>query len=479
VLALLALLVSGADAASLDLIDVGGLWGTPNATDPTAVWWNPAALGAGSGGIQFLVEGAPTLANISFERTDPYYPGEDQFGFFGVVPFLGLSSDFGVDGLGVGVSFFVPYAASAKSKNEGGGVGSYHIVDGGIQATQLNLAVGYQFADIFSVGFGGGMLFSQYGAELDIESVTSLYDALEEIGLGDPIYDDSWVENPNYATRTFFGPMHGTGFVFNAGLHVQPTSKLAISASYNHGTYVNHSGDVNLNFGCPDETEDSLGNLGAQLYGICNAIIDADGTIGYAYPGRVNAGIQFSPIEPLTLELMGAYVMWSQFTEFDIDVTNPVKSPEDTTGTELIEASKALIAQPRPWSRDNRDSFFVGLDAKGQVNDWFLLGGRVTYDHAAVPDQVLSPNNYDAPRIHLGLLGAFEVTKGLQIATSYTHNFLMTRTITDSDFSVTIDPSQREAMPYLYPSSTGTYKASIYRFGVSIRGKFLEKNKGA
>ena len=43
-----------AGAASLDLLEVGGAFGTPAATNPTAIWWDPAGI-AVHGGTQVYV----------------------------------------------------------------------------------------------------------------------------------------------------------------------------------------------------------------------------------------------------------------------------------------------------------------------------------------------------------------------------------------------------------------------------------------
>jgi len=37
----ISLLLSTGFAASIDNLEVGGLWGTPTAHDATALWWNP------------------------------------------------------------------------------------------------------------------------------------------------------------------------------------------------------------------------------------------------------------------------------------------------------------------------------------------------------------------------------------------------------------------------------------------------------
>ena len=64
---LLLLLSAFAHAANVDNLEIGGLWGSPGATDATALWWNPAGLAADTG-TRVHLEGAPTLAGIKYDR---------------------------------------------------------------------------------------------------------------------------------------------------------------------------------------------------------------------------------------------------------------------------------------------------------------------------------------------------------------------------------------------------------------------------
>ena len=100
-LSLLLLLAQPVFASSLDNLEVGGLFGTPNSDDPTALWWNPAGLATGEG-TRFHFEGAPTFANMNFDRSDEFNGGLDKYQLFAVVPYGGLATDFGVKNLGFG-----------------------------------------------------------------------------------------------------------------------------------------------------------------------------------------------------------------------------------------------------------------------------------------------------------------------------------------------------------------------------------------
>ncbi len=488
-IALVALLVApDAHAASLDLIEVGGAWGTPAATNPSALWWNPAGLAAG-GGTQFLVEGAPTFARVVAQRDNPDYGdpdptftgqgypadydygGVDDISFDGVVPFLGVSSDLTIDGLGVGVGLMVPHARGGQS-DQLEGANRFALREGNIQIIQATAAVGYQIADLVAIGASASFLHSTYSADLDTTTYPDLAHAVGEVLGTVPLsFQDAYIEDPNYATRTVFD-VQDTSFTFGAGVYVTPlkSDKLGISLAYNHGARVDNSGPVDLTFGCPPDC-DIISRFAAETQGLCNAQMSGDGSIGYDLPSRLHLGVVVRPIDRVRAELFGSYVMWSQFTDFDI-TTDIAADQVQVDDPEVAEETAALITQDRQWARDNRNTFFVGVDGKVKVHRFLGLGARVTYDRAAVPDELLSANNFDNDTLILsGLVFGVPISQ-LSVGLSFSHHLMMTRTTATSAYAVTIDDDAALADRYFYPSSAGTYSGSINRIGISLKGRF-------
>jgi long-subunit fatty acid transport protein len=494
-----------ANAASLDLIEVGGMWGTPGATDATALWWNPAGL-AVDDTTTFVVEGAPVLANISWDRPNPDYgiidrdtppdgvadPGEtyDYSGtqdvkFTGVVPFLGVHSNFTVPNLGVGLGIAVPYARGGNSTDPDS-IGRQNLRTGNITTIYTMLGAAYDIKDKISVGFTGVLYQNTWDVNVDTEAVTSLRDNYYDTVEPNPGFRD-WVdadtENPGYMTNLDFQSLKDTGFTFNAGVNLHPQKQWSLAISYNHGATLLNKGDVTVSFACPPE-EDTFGRFGAQLFGLCNgptneaATIQGTSTIGYKLPGRINAGFVLTPIKRVRLELMGAYVMWSAFTDYDIhtEVTADAVKEGQAAGLDLSDTAAQntadLVSQDRQWARDNRDTFWVGLDGKVKLPKMFLLGGRVMYDHSAIPTTVLSTNNFDANTLSLGALVDIKPVKPLDIGLSYGRSIFLTRTVTDSTLALDIDPEERKEDRYFWPNANGTYSGGINRFGISVRGKF-------
>lgn len=518
-LALLASLTA-ARAASLDLIEVGGAFGTPAATNPTALWFNPAGL-AVAGGTQFFAEAAPTFARIAATRDNPDYgelppplssefptaydySGSETLGFTGVVPFVGASSDLGVKGLGIGIGLMAPTGVAATSSAEDG-ASRYQLRDGAVQAVHLVGGAAYQLRDKVSLGAAFTVVDGSYYANLDTTTYPDLAWAVaEELGgaAPPPSFQDGYAEHPGYATTLIFGgesPGGGHGKLrdlattFSVGLHVTPLReerRLGIAVSYNHGYRLDTEGDLTLRFRCPP-SYDGVSRFGAETAGLCDpatgegSVLQGTGTIGFDVPGRVQLGVSSSPIDALRLEVMGAYVFWSVFTDYDIETVVkadqiPAASPEDA------ERSAALVSQQRQWARDNRDSFWIGIDGKYMFNEIVGAGARVTFDRSAIPDALVTPNNFDADAVMLTGVLLLQPIDRIGIGLSAGHTFLATRTVTDSPFSVDIaraDPASPdyyratpEAGRYFFPSANGTYQGSISRLGLSVRGVFGRKD---
>lgn len=493
-LALLAL-ASPARAASLDLVEVGGAFGTPGATNPTAIWWNPAGLAVG-GGTQFLVEGAPVFATIAAQRANPDYgvlaptspdfpsdydySGTDNLKFNGVAPFLGVSSDFTVPGLAVGIGLAVPTARGGTSDQEWG-ANRFHIREGNIQAIHAMVGAGYHILEKVALGASFSLVDSSWYADTDTTAYPDLAHAVqEELGLPTPppSYQDGYIEDRGYSTTLVFGGRNGEDHgalrdraaTFGLGLYVTPVEQVGVAVSYNHGVRLDHEGDLDLIFQCPPDY-DFISRFAAEDRGLCNARMSGVGKVGYNLPSRVNLGVVVSPIEKLRLEAMGSYVRWSQFTDYEI-TTEIAADQVDVDDPEIAQETADLVSQDRLWARDNRDTFWIGLDAKAKVHPLLTVGGRVIYDRSAIPDSAVSANNYDANTVMLTGLAMVQPVEQIGVGLSFGHYFLADRTITNSASAVTIDADAALPDRYFYPSSNGTYSGSINRLGLVVHGAF-------
>jgi hypothetical protein len=471
-------LALSAGAASLDNLEVGGNWGTPNADNPTAIWWNPAGLA--TPGTHAIVELAPTYATVGFDRVDPYNGGHDEYKLSGMVPFVGFSTDAGIDGVGFGFGLAVPYARGGSETSEPG-TGSFAMRHGNSQAGFLMLgAAAHPPGFPISVGFSGALVDNTWIAHVDSELTTSFDQTATDAGV-ESGYTDAQIEDPDYTAVLDFPKMKSKGFAFDTGIKAD-FDKVHLALGYISGVKLANKGDVTLTFSCPPQ-DDALGRFGAQQFGLCDSVINAHGIVAYNLPSRIHGGVRVDPIEDLRIEAMGGVVFWHVYQDFDITVNdvgelNPWQSDcdaGDSASCYKAEHTPGKVEQHRLWARDNKDSFWAALDVKGDLGEYVTLGGRVTYDKAAVPSSALSGNNYDANDVILGGLAAVKPVKWITIGAQYSHQFLATRVVDDSAFLVTLDKDNRVEDRYTYPQMNGTYTGVVHRIGLSVQGNFGRK----
>lgn len=498
---MLLLWLATASASSLDLLEVGGAWGTPAATGPTAVWFNPAAMSF-EHGTRVLIEVAPTMGTFSLNRAEPSYDwtaprscgddpsaawctrpvlgGPDRARFVGAVPFLGVVSDLGVRGLGVGAALFVPHARGGAEVDEPGTMRT-HLRAANIQAIYSSVGVSWAYRDLFGVGAAATWVHSTWYAHIDNQTATSYRDYPVVGDLLASELSGTSIEDPALLVDTEFGPKKLDGrrsgalrddtASFQIGLYARPHRIVSVSLGYAHGARVDHRGDVSLDFSCPDSGQYPLlgGPLGAPNFGVCNASMRGKTTVGYRYPMRVNLGIAIDPLATVRVELMGGWVRWSQYTDFEITVTEV-----QSTNTTISPETAALLTLDRKWARDNRDTFWAGVDTKGHVHRQVELGGRLIFDHHAVPSSTMSPNNADFDSVIAGALLAVQpsVASPVRVGLSYSGTFSLPRLVTDSAFRVDVNPEDRAPDRYMYPEMNGRYTAQVHRLGVSLLGTF-------
>lgn len=459
--------IATAAAASLDNLEIGGAWGLPTTSDAPAIWWNPAGLAAGQG-TRVRLELAPLFATVDYTRTDPG-AGATSFVESGVVPFFGVASDLGVRGLGVGAGLSVPYARGGSEYDEPS-VGRWTLRDGSVQAAALQAGAAWEFDGRFAIGATGGLLLSSWSARVDNDTMPDIDHAISELGQ-ESGYTDADLEDPEYATTLQFDPLRDTSFLWSVGGRAQVHPKVVLALAFVSSVELRNSGDVSLQTGCPPQ-DDVIGRFGIESLGLCDATIDAAATVSYPLPWRVQGGVEVRPNRDLRLNLMGGFVKWSLFQDYEISI-GQVAERNPTLDQEAVD----LIEQDRQWARDNQDSFWGGLDVKWNPSDEWTLGGRLLHDQAAVPDAALSGNNYDADNWIVGMMASVRPFGPLEVGLSYSHHFLATRTITDSGFGMTLADEGRNEDRWYYPHANGTYSGGINRLGLSVAGHFGRKQK--
>lgn len=449
--------VHSAWSAGLDQLEIGGLWGHPLATDATALHWNPAGLSAESG-TSWMVEAAPQFAQVRYERHHPLFGGLNQYRTAAVAPFAAVKTKLGRVGLGLGLS--VPYGKASNSLDGPFGVGSYSLIRGGSFTAAAQAGLSYEVLDGVHIGGALSAQWTTFESQVNMSLVPELVSFL-----GERHFTNAYLEDPAYATTTRVDGISGLGWSGSLGLRAQLSSRVFLGLSYLHGAKVRVSGKGEQSFNC-GRPEDEISAAALQLLGLCNQTLTTQFTNEWRVPWRVQMAVQWHPNHSSEWTFMGAYVRWSQFDAYAITISDV------DTYNDVTNATAESLHGTKINARDNRDSFWLSVDGKFKVGPRGLIGGRVTYDHAAVPLEMLSANNFDAPTLHVGALGAIQVAKPIQIGVSVTHQFLVPRTVTEGAFGLSLHKPEGDKTRWFWANNNGRYSGRITRLGLSVRGTF-------
>ncbi len=444
-------------AAGLDEPWVGGLFGSPTATNASSVWWNPAGLAAARG-TRFLVDVGPTFRRMTIDREGLPRPALEMFTDTSAVPFVGLASDFGIRRVGLGFALFVPQSQRWRSNLDSGpNRQAVRTID--LRVLQIGLGGAYEFGKVLSVGASAAILDSRLRWTYDVPVVAELAASTPE-----GTFDDAQLVDPAYAATTTL-ELDDQATVFGVGVMLQPLGdpRFGIALAYQHGARFDQQGTARLDFACPPES-DAEARAVAEAQGTCDASVEGTGSVRFDLPSRLHAGVALRVVPALRLEAFGTWVRWSRLSE--VRVGTQITS--DAIDGENADATASQFTRERPWARDLRDTFRAVLDAKLAITPQFTLGMRAGWQQGAVPTRALSAVNADASRFRVAGLGLFRAFRALEIGVAYGRDFAATREVTDSAFALSLQPDR--PVRYQYTEARGRYAFVAQRVGLVVKG---------
>jgi len=458
---------SVAFGAGIDLLEVGGPWGSPGVGGPAAVWYNPGAI-ASEDGTRLTFELAPASGYVQFDRDDPVNGGMDVLRGAGLVPFLGATTQLGGTGLSAGFAVFAPYGRTGASDRPNGSA-RYAVRRGSVTNLFSSGALALELPGGISVGAAGHFIVARYAATTDKEILTALDTELCARGYCD-LYTDADIEDPDYGATIDLKllSVSATGAL---GLHVQPGKRFALGLSWVAGTTVSPWGPASLRFGCPPQ-QDVQGRFGTQLLGLCDVDVPATAQVTYRLPYRVMGSLRWAPTGDLreaSLEALGGITGWSAYDQVAITINvDPdgvlLTRPEDR------QATAALLGQHDVIARGLRDTWWAGGDARARVSDIWIVGVRGLFDHHAIPTEMLSPNSFDTDTLLATGFAQVHVMPHVDLGFSFTHSVLQPRATTHSAYWATLDTSAQAPEGYRFPHTNGRYAGRIDRGGLALRG---------
>lgn len=434
-----------ARAAGFATARFGGEHGNPVESNPTALYYNPGAIGF-SEGIHVYVDGSIAMRRNTWTHTKSArdideppgaaganYGKATLFNVFGG-PALGATAKVG--NLAFGVGLFVPFGGRAhwdkndKFKDSAAfplavdGVQRWHGIEGALTFLYLTAGAAYKIGPI-SIGASGNFIYSSVSSTL-----------AKNLTFGN---NDVTMEARSAIDVT---GSHGS-FALGALLEAVP-NKLWFGASY--------------------QAAPSLGEM--KLKGTLTVTYNGEQRIDqvdfyHHLPEIIRFGGRFRPTNDLELRLFGDITRWSRLVQQCVSLRDrpcAIKrdgSPADGSGT--------VTNLFRGW----RDTFGIRAGASKWLNPDVELFLGAGFETSAVPDETLDPSLGDSNTIMGALGGRFEILKKLWLGASYTHLHYLERNNTKSTLDdPKVQPTTRRV------NGDGKYTSWVGVFNLNLEKQF-------
>jgi len=398
-----------AAASGFSVAHFAGEHGHPTTSNPTALYFNPAALSQAEG-LHLFFDLNVALRRVTYDRPraasdamDPPDAPRANIGRATLVnplfnPVLAASLEIGNFTLGAG--FFTPFGGSVSwqlrpefsgSRYPGivDGVSRFHSIEGEIVSSQLSIGGALRIAGTgLSLGVSASVIRSWI---IDVRGWSS--------GGNDVTHEGrSLVDVSGYAV----------GFGLGALYELMP-DQLWLGLSYQ--SRPNVSGGMRLH-----------GSLENDIGGPSGANVD----VLYDLPDIIRWGVRYRPRSNLELRLFGDYTRFSAF-ENQCAVVSGTPCALTANGAEVTGAQ---VLQNLP--RNFRDSVGVRLGFSAWTSARFEFFSGLGFESSAVPEATMDPGLPDWAGASFALGGRIALGTRLHTALSYTHFVFLPRDVHSS-----------------------------------------------
>ena len=383
-----------------------GEHGHPTTANPTALYFNPAALSQADG-LHLFLDLSVAVRRVSYDRQraagdaqDPPDAAAANVGRAVLVnplfnPVVAASLALGNWTLGAG--FFTPFGGSvswrlrpefAGSPYPGivDGVTRFHSIEGEIVSSQLSL--------------GGALHVAGTGLSLGV-SASVMRSWISDVR--------AWSGGSNDVTHEGRSVIDVSGYAFGFGigaLYELTPNVLWLGLSYQ--SRPNVSGGMRLH-----------GSLENDIGGPSGANVD----VIYDLPDIIRWGARYRPRPQLELRLFGDYTRFSAFKN-QCAVVSGTACELTANGAQV---SGAQVLQNVP--RDFTDAMGVRLGLSVWTSASFEFFSGLGYDGSAVPDSTMEPGLPDWAGASFALGGRIALGTRMHAALSYTHFVFLPREV--------------------------------------------------
>ena len=428
----------------------GGEHGHAASDHVTTIYYNPAGIALGKG-TRIYVEGTLAYRTVDYDRDEGAIDnpgsatpdeaidansGPAHLANILASPFVGIVTDAGVKGLGLGLALYAPFGGQAEwDKNTAyEGDATYPgAVDGpqrwaaieGHQRTIYITAGAAWTSPRRSVAFGAGLNL--------ISSDLALVRARNATGTDDLV-------NPDGSVAEGRSLLEASDLTVGLGLGAMwmPTRKVRLGIGYQS---MPGFGDMTL--------EGTLTNKFGS-----NPETAVDVVLLQRMPDVLRVSAEIEASDALVLRLAADWQRWSQYANqcllpADDEAMRCTFRPDGSIDTAAGGSGQVIVNLPRDWT----DTFSAKVGAGYHVSDKVEVGGSVTYDSNAVPDETMDPSLFDMDKVIVQLGGDVGLGDKLSLSAHLGQVVYFSRT--------TEPRAEDPEPPSLNPDMAGTYSSSV------------------
>jgi len=468
--ALVALVASTASASGLFVARFGGEHGHPTTDNPTAVYYNPAGLALGTG-TRLMLDGTFAWRTASYKR-DPgaisnlgsgtpdaaasANSGTATLANPAAAPFIGVASDLGIEGLGVGLAFFVPiggaaawdkndeYADSTAYPGAQDSVARWWSIEGTMRALYLGASAAYRLKDL---GLSVGLSIN------GIKGEAATIRARHQDGT-----DDLVDPNDSVSIKEGRSEIDASGYAWSLGAGVvwEPKPDMYVGVGYQ--SRPNLSGGM--------EMEGTLRQVwGNRSYDTATVEPD-DVVMTQDLADVVRLGFRMKLNPKISVRAAAEYAFWSALERQCVfnKKKEPTKACTVDGNGQLSSDGLLLLNLERQW----RDAYGFRAGASYHMNPKFEIFAGAGWDGSAVPDEFMDPALFDLPKVTASAGARYTFAEMLRVTGTFTQvtYFEVDTTGTPSKPSTFMSTDSKG------PSSAGAYNQAISVFNLSVEAMF-------
>jgi long-chain fatty acid transport protein len=348
------------------------------ASDPSAIYFNPAGLGFQKG-LDFMGGATLSFPSTEFsgpapltEKTTTKWQVLTTANFYGTCT---MSPD-----VVVGLGIYSPYEFGIEWPDTW--VGKQVTTKSNLHTLSFNPSVGYRVNDQLSLGFGASYVYATYYLLMN--------------------------PRPNY-TNSMELDLSGNGFNINFGALYKPIEGLSVGLSYRTKTDIKFSGEAKT-FGM---------RLPAGTW------LSGPATTKLPMPGNLLVGAAYDVLPDLTIEIDFQFIQWSTYNQLNIEIPKAQIGQSlaidqlDTiiTGIKFppVSIGQGVLSSDKKWD----DGYIGRLGIEYQYSEDLTIRGGLIYDITPQPESKTDPINPDGNKIDITLGAGYKMNEQISLNVGY------------------------------------------------------------